>query len=312
MTYYKLGDSGDKVKQIQEALGIKADGVFGNKTELAVKYFQLNHNLISDGIVGYVTWTALMGGIDGESTIIDWNYSKLENFYEDYYMTAGNSVKMSDKIVWVPNFYPGPVEKHWMILHHTAGWDNPYQVADIWSKDDKTVGTEWVVGGQHVNNIQTKYDGKILKVMPSGSYAWHLTIGNNNLHRESVGIEICSFGGLTEKNGKYYNYVGTEVHPGQVCDVGYNYRGSRYFHKLSDKQIESVKSILEYEQATNKIDMRKGLPELIKTKGVEYAFNMCDTNYMIKNPGLYTHGNAYAQKNDIFPQKELIDMLLSL
>ena len=37
---FKKGSRGDEVKQIQLALGLKVDGIFGVKTENAVKKFQ--------------------------------------------------------------------------------------------------------------------------------------------------------------------------------------------------------------------------------------------------------------------------------
>jgi len=40
------------VKEIQQTLGIKADGSFGPRTEQAVKEFQVAHSLLADGIVG--------------------------------------------------------------------------------------------------------------------------------------------------------------------------------------------------------------------------------------------------------------------
>jgi len=46
------GAMGDAVKEIQQALGIQADGFFGAKTEQAVKEFQAAQSLDADGIVG--------------------------------------------------------------------------------------------------------------------------------------------------------------------------------------------------------------------------------------------------------------------
>jgi len=43
---------GDAVKEVQQALGIPADGFFGPRTEQAVKEFQTAHSLDADGIVG--------------------------------------------------------------------------------------------------------------------------------------------------------------------------------------------------------------------------------------------------------------------
>ena len=59
MAIIKKGDTGEKVKQIQVALQITADGIFGNMTELSVIQFQTSEGLEADGIVGPITWDAL-------------------------------------------------------------------------------------------------------------------------------------------------------------------------------------------------------------------------------------------------------------
>ncbi|MFO1103318.1 MAG: peptidoglycan-binding protein [Methylocystis sp.] len=60
----KLGDTGDDVKRIQrvfardKVLGPDdVDGVFGPRTEQAVKDFQQSNGLTVDGIVGPITWS---------------------------------------------------------------------------------------------------------------------------------------------------------------------------------------------------------------------------------------------------------------
>ncbi len=59
----KKGATGQDVKDLQKALGIPADGLFGEGTESAVKKFQKQHSLGADGIVGLKTWNALLGGV---------------------------------------------------------------------------------------------------------------------------------------------------------------------------------------------------------------------------------------------------------
>ena len=55
------GDKGDGVKVVQEALGLRADGVYGAATKKAVIAFQDNHDLIdSNGVVGPKTWAELV------------------------------------------------------------------------------------------------------------------------------------------------------------------------------------------------------------------------------------------------------------
>ena len=59
MATFKKGSKGHSVTLIQQALGIKADGVFGAQTEEAVKAWQSSHGLYPDGIVGSLTWQSL-------------------------------------------------------------------------------------------------------------------------------------------------------------------------------------------------------------------------------------------------------------
>jgi peptidoglycan hydrolase-like protein with peptidoglycan-binding domain len=59
VVYVKQGDRGPAVRQIQSALGIGADGVFGPGTERAVKRFQRRKGLVPDGVVGPITRRAL-------------------------------------------------------------------------------------------------------------------------------------------------------------------------------------------------------------------------------------------------------------
>ena len=54
-----LSSSGELVKQVQAKVGVAADGIFGAKTEAAVRAFQSAHGLDPDGIVGPKTWRAL-------------------------------------------------------------------------------------------------------------------------------------------------------------------------------------------------------------------------------------------------------------
>jgi peptidoglycan hydrolase-like protein with peptidoglycan-binding domain len=62
------GSTGTAVRRLQRALrrtpnlAIAVDGIFGPKTEAAVKDFQSGANLTPDGIVGPLTWNALPDG----------------------------------------------------------------------------------------------------------------------------------------------------------------------------------------------------------------------------------------------------------
>lgn len=55
----KRGSFGLEVREVQRAVGAKVDGIFGPKTELAVKAWQAQHGLKPDGVVGPLTWSAI-------------------------------------------------------------------------------------------------------------------------------------------------------------------------------------------------------------------------------------------------------------
>lgn len=58
----KVGSKGNEVKQLQEKLGLAADGSFGPGTEKAVKAWQSSNGLTADGLVGDGTWSKMFGG----------------------------------------------------------------------------------------------------------------------------------------------------------------------------------------------------------------------------------------------------------
>src|SRR5437764_470257 len=67
-------DSGSSsVSDVQKALGVPADGVFGPQTADAVKHFQSTHGLTADGVVGPATAQAL--GIGAPSTPLHEHHS---------------------------------------------------------------------------------------------------------------------------------------------------------------------------------------------------------------------------------------------
>lgn len=60
MELYKKGSRGEVVRQIQKALHLYPDGIFGVMTEEAVREFQEKNNLKVDGIVGPATLAMLI------------------------------------------------------------------------------------------------------------------------------------------------------------------------------------------------------------------------------------------------------------
>ena len=300
----KVGSRGEDVKAVQEFLGLAADGIFGKGTEQAVRDFQKLNGLGADGLVGNGTWAA-MGLNDTDAT------GQEESDAPDIY--SKNKVTKGD-LEYVEYFMPedeykhGPVNYEYLFLHHTAGWHNPYKCVEYWDMDNGTIATEWVMGGPSVKGNDEKYDGELLQCFPEGNYAWHLgKNGSQHMHVHSVGIEICNFGYVV--NGK--TYAGTQVADSQIVTLKEEFRGHKTWHRYSDKQIQQLEKWMKFIGERDGIDIRAGLPALIKEKGAA-AFEFNEDAYYGKVKGVWTHTNTRKDKFDLFPQQELLDMLVSL
>ena len=242
----KKGSRGAEVKKLQEALGLPADGIFGGATQLAVMKFQSQKGLDADGLVGKKTWEAI--GIDTDNT--SWNPAtdrddKLERLGK--YTTKDGLVidrAYLDGDEYVRDY--GKIEPKGFFIHHTAGWDNPYNTINNWNRDSRgRVATQYCIGGTNVKGKEAKYDGVVVECFPNNYLGWHLgKVGNFAISKFSGGVELNNFGYLKKKDGKYYTYVNTEVKPEYVCDLGYKFRGHQYWHAYSDKQIESLRLLL--------------------------------------------------------------------
>ncbi|MCD8189689.1 MAG: peptidoglycan-binding protein, partial [Clostridiales bacterium] len=63
MDTLRKGDEGQQVRALQMLLGgLTVDGIFGANTQSAVIAWQNNYGLDADGIVGPLTWAAILGG----------------------------------------------------------------------------------------------------------------------------------------------------------------------------------------------------------------------------------------------------------
>ncbi len=198
-------------------------------------------------------------------------------------------------------FFAEESDKTQIYLHHTAGSGNAEAVSRYWNGTSERIATAFVVG----------QDGLIVQCFSSKHWAWHLGIDQKefkaqnvpytNLNKSSVGIEVCNWGYLKEKDGKFYNYVGTRVPESMVTTLDQPYKGFKHWYKYTDAQIESTRQLLVYLCETYKIPS-------------EYRSEIfaLDKEAFKGTPGIYTHNSVRKDKSDIYPCPRMIEMLKKL
>ncbi len=112
-----LNDTGDAVRLLQQRLNVwgaklAVDGDFGPATLAAVKGFQSSHNLTADGIVGPLTWAALL-----KNPPTDFTYGPPVGLQ----VTVGRT---SAKFAWQPPEMPEgtPIPAYYLVyVYNTTG-----------------------------------------------------------------------------------------------------------------------------------------------------------------------------------------------
>ena len=220
-------------------------------------------------------------------------------------------------------FFDTETPKKQLYLHHTVSGQNIQSVVDDWSRRTDKVSTHYV----------TNNNGEIEQLFEDEFWAYHLGVKRptfaaaklpyQNLNRTSIGIELCSWGGLTAKfddDGSndapyadliYRNSVGGEIDSNNVTQaVNANgetitYKGYKYFEKYSNAQINVVKGKLQELMNKYSIPFKYDYDVLFGTGTVSRAA-------LSGEKGVYTHNSIRTDKSDVFPQKELIEMLKSI
>jgi N-acetyl-anhydromuramyl-L-alanine amidase AmpD len=218
------------------------------------------------------------------------------------------------KIKQVPmaetQYFKQAVPKHQIVLHHTAGNSSGVATIQNWNTDDRgRIATCVTISGP---GNRTSPDGEICQAFGSQHWAYHLGVRQevfrawkvpfSELDKHSIGIEICNWGQLEFKDGKYINYVNREIPADQVTTLDAPYKGFRHFHRYSDAQIQSVKDLLLFWKTRYKIDLTFNYDQLFTV----------NTKALRGENGLYTHNSYRRDKIDIYPCPRMISMLKTL
>lgn len=267
------------------------DGDYGGKSEAAVRSLQSNVlHVEPTGIVGQAEWMYLLSDIDvlelRMASDVVWSY--------DHINYGGKG-----------SFTEQQTDKDIVVLHHTVSGRNAYNVSDYFST--KPYATHFIIGG----------DGTILQTAPLSWWAWHInmraddkSISANHermMARRSIGIEICCWGALNEKDGKLYNSAMQQVQHDNAIYYEQAYVGKHYYEKYTTEQVHAVKILL-------RALSQHGYYKHDKRDYNDRRWLETDKEAIAGKRGLVSHTNmrAYGSKSDIHPQPDMMQMLCEL
>ena len=188
MEIIKKGSKCEAVKNIQKALGIAVDGIFGANTEDAVKKFQSKNGLKPDGIVGEMTWEAIQKQSSDNKSVADWViYNPLKNHitkckgrpikYLAIHFTAGSSSIGGRAMNVKRTFETSQASADFCVDDRDVVQFNP----DIknyycWAVGDAKKQT---TGGAQFNGIATNSNTISIEICSSCKYGYSLAVPNH-------------------------------------------------------------------------------------------------------------------------------------
>lgn len=231
----KYKDSGPEASGVQKLLSLLGydlilDGKFQRITLRSVKAFQKRVGLKQDGIVGQKTLTALKASqkksLKETSNSLDIDYLDL-NVIRDCVLPDSQYIKQI-------------TSKKQIFIHFTAGGPIAKNTISYWNSNAEMVSTAFVIDGNDgyiYESFNPDYWSFHLGVKGT----------NGKLDKTSIGIEICSYGPLVKKGNDYFawpNDWNTKVNPNSVYALDESFRGYSYFQKYTDKQLENLEKLL--------------------------------------------------------------------
>mgnify|MGYP001567470932 CR=1 FL=1 len=222
--------------------------------------------------------------------------------------------------------YPLPLNQYFqdvhrktqIVIHHSAGWDDSRGMIDGWKADKRRVATAYGITdngvlleafdpkhwASHIGYYFTDENGKVISGNSKAHNLWPETANratNYSIECRTIGYEICNWGNLALRGGKYYSWVNAVVPESKVVRYENKFRGFEFFERYTDQELETLwKSI------------RHNCKEFSIPAKFDVSNFDLNVNAIKGVPGVYTHCNFHAEKVDCPPQEELIEMLKAL
>jgi N-acetyl-anhydromuramyl-L-alanine amidase AmpD len=338
----KIKMSGEDVRIIQHKLkefGFyrdKIDGFFGQNLLISVTNFQRKVGIKIDGVVGPQTWSHL-STYNPNPTEIEKEVKKNDQVVESKIQigtgeiplkisyVSENGLVIYDNLLTEEGYYKKMTQKNTIWLHHTTGGSRPDWTIGGWGKDflkDESgglilnergkpkpirVGKSYVIGRRSSSTSEKIWDGKVVRAFDDKFWAYHLGVSSQNnelLNSKSIGIEICNYGPLRlTPDGRFINCVNKQINESEVCELSKPFRGSKYWEKYTNAQLDATSKLILYLSKKWEIDINKGIYNIDWFEYNESWFSL---------GGLRTNTQIRRDRYDLFPQKELIEMLNSI
>lgn len=175
------------------------------------------------------------------------------------------------------SYYKETYPKDSIFLHHTEGYYRPDWVISTWDRN-KTNSTNkirsascYVIGGKDLSGINQSYDGIILESYPPDAWAHSLFVKSKNntfLNQKSISLDLCNYGALIQSlDGGFYTKTQIRIPDDQICELSQPFRGNKYFHLYSERQLDSLRKIIIDLSKKFQIDIYRGIKkEIIKSE----------------------------------------------
>ncbi len=233
----KLGEHSSKrvepIQQMLNDLGYQAgseDDWFGPCTERALMDFQKIQFV--HGKVDQITQEAL------KEAHRRWKQSQRE-------ILDLARLPITDYVMDLTCYFNEQHPKTQIVLHLTSNAPNAYHTIQYWRNLVGRMGTAFLVAGASNLPYRGTQDGQIFRAFPEDKWAYNTGAGDE-VDQRIVGIELCNWGPLYKYGDKFYAQaaINEEIPPAEVQDLGYEFRGVRYWHRVTSAQWNSVKLLL--------------------------------------------------------------------
>lgn len=174
--------------------------------------------------------------------------------------------------------------KKQIYLHHTVG-GSAKSSFDWWQSQPSRIATAYLIDR----------DGTIYEVFDPKYWAWHLGVNNRKYDQQSIGIELCNFGGLVKKDDKLYILDGVQEFKGKHLTK--SWRTYEHWEAYTDKQQEATRWLV------NSLCDQFNIPKKI-VEGDHLRFDLS----LLDFEGIVSHCNVRNDKTDVHPGFDFFEL----